>query len=97
MIVVDGVERVDVHEAAALAGRSPETVRRWVWSGRVDAVKSGNKLLVRRSDIAPSRAPEDDHLSLGAWQSLLAPADGSNAAVSARDLIADDRDARARR
>jgi excisionase family DNA binding protein len=96
MIVVDGVERVDVQEAARLAGRSAETVRRWVWSGRVDAVKSGNKLLLRRSDVAP-RAPEEERLSLTAWQELLAPADGSHAGGSARDLIADDRDARARR
>jgi excisionase family DNA binding protein len=97
MIVVDGVERVDVHEAALLAGRSPETVRRWVWTGRVDAVKSGNKLLVRRSDVAARPDVEGRRLALGAWQELLAPADRSKPGVSARDLIAEDRDARAGR
>jgi excisionase family DNA binding protein len=97
MIVVDGVERVDVHEAALLAGRSPETVRRWVWTGRVDAVKSGNKLLVRRSDVAARPDVEGQRLALGAWQELLAPADRSKSGVSARDLVAEDRDARAGR
>jgi excisionase family DNA binding protein len=42
---------LDVAAAASVAGRSAETVRRWVWSGRLRAHKRGNKLLIARSDL----------------------------------------------
>jgi len=38
-------------EAGALANRSPETIRRWVWSGRLHARREGNRLLVTRDDV----------------------------------------------
>lgn len=44
-------EEIDVVAAAAIAGRSAETVRRWVWSGRLRAHKRGNKLLISRADL----------------------------------------------
>jgi len=44
-------DELDVAAAAAMAGRSTETVRRWVWSGRLRAHKRGNKLLIARSDL----------------------------------------------
>ncbi|MGI8700081.1 MAG: helix-turn-helix domain-containing protein [Nocardioidaceae bacterium] len=40
-----------VKEAATLAHRSPETIRRWVWSGRLSARREGNRLLVTRDDV----------------------------------------------
>lgn len=55
--MADAADRVDqpgelhVREAARLAGRSPETVRRWIWSGRLSARKQGNRLLVARGDL----------------------------------------------
>jgi excisionase family DNA binding protein len=42
---------LDVVAAAAVAGRSAETVRRWVWSGRLRAHRRGNKLLIARADL----------------------------------------------
>lgn len=44
-------EMVDVRRAALLIGRHPETVRRWVWSGRLSARREGNRLLVARRDV----------------------------------------------
>lgn len=44
-------ELLDVRRAATLAGRHPETVRRWVWSGRLPAQRRGNRLLVARADV----------------------------------------------
>jgi excisionase family DNA binding protein len=44
-------DELDVAAAAAVAGRSAETVRRWVWSGRLRAHRRGNKLLIARSDL----------------------------------------------
>ncbi len=44
-------EQLDIAAAASVAGRWAETVRRWVWSGRLRAHKRGNKLLIARSDL----------------------------------------------
>ena len=98
MIVVDGVAMVDVREAAELSRRTPETIRRWVWSGRVHSVKNGNKLFVRRDDVAAdSDAPADEPaLSLLEWAKSL-PRKSDATGASARDLVLKDRDARASR
>ena len=42
---------LDVRGAARLAGRSPETIRRWIWSGRLSARKQGNRLVIARRDL----------------------------------------------
>lgn len=67
---------LDVREAAALARRSSETVRRWVWSGRLPATRVGRKLLVARRDVeqimsggaTPTPEPQ---LSLREWARLV--------------------------
>ncbi len=90
---------VDVREAAELSRRTPETIRRWVWTGRVQWVKNGNKLFVRRADVAAASgdAPGDElALTLREWVKRL-PRDGGSTGVSARDLVLDDRDTRAGR
>jgi excisionase family DNA binding protein len=50
-----------VPEAARRAGRSPETIRRWIWSGRLPSEKVGNQHLVDAealdSIVTPSRPP----------------------------------------
>ena len=43
-------EFVTVREAANESGRNMETVRRWIWSGKLPAKKLGNQLFIRRSD-----------------------------------------------
>lgn len=42
---------IDVRQAAREAGRSAETVRRWVWSGRLGARKQGRRLLIDRNQL----------------------------------------------
>jgi hypothetical protein len=97
MIVIDGVEMVDVREAAELSHRTPETIRRWVWSGRVAAVKDGNKLFVRRSDVASSVSRDRDSAhSLREWARRL-PRRETGTGASAADLVLDDRAERAGR
>ena len=94
MMVVDGVEMVDVHEAADLVHRTPETVRRWVWSGRVPAVKKGQKLFVpRRAVLAATgrELPNADRPTLREWADSVPPASASAQRSSARDLVLDDR------
>jgi excisionase family DNA binding protein len=40
------LQEISVREAARRTGRSPETVRRWIWSGRLPATKRGNTYYV---------------------------------------------------
>lgn len=97
MIVVDGVEMMDVREAARIADRSAETIRRWVWTGRLPARRDGNRLLLERSAVlalvnGASRAGPEAQLSgLAAWakraHALQRPVPGSSAA----DLVLEDR------
>lgn len=73
MFVIDGVEMLDVRAAALLARRTPETVRRWVWSGRIPAIRQGNRLLVSRHDVEDvvrgvGRSPEPPTLATWARQ-----------------------------
>lgn len=102
MIVLDGVEMLDVREAARLARRTPETVRRWVWSGRLSARREGNRLLVPRRDVeslvrGESSAPR---LSLADWSDAVQAQRGAGVLgkfarkASAADLVLDDRAAR---
>lgn len=87
---------LDVRHAAAVAGRHPETVRRWVWSGRLPALRRGNRLLVARGDVealvAGSAQPV---LSLAAWadraRAALEQSPGDGRIGSAADLVIEDR------
>lgn len=40
-----------VREAARLAQRTPGTVRRWIWDGKLPAQKLGNQLFIKRADL----------------------------------------------
>lgn len=64
-----------VREAAARVGRTEETVRRWIWSGRLAATKRGNTLFIDEDDLPaagdigrPSYPPHrPEALTLAAW------------------------------
>jgi excisionase family DNA binding protein len=43
---------ISVREAAKECGRNMETVRRWIWGGKLPAQKLGNQLFIKRSDFA---------------------------------------------
>jgi excisionase family DNA binding protein len=50
-------ELMTVRDVANVCHRSEETVRRWIWSGKLSATKLGNQLFVKRSDIEAMSAP----------------------------------------
>ena len=45
-------ELISVREAAQECGRNMETIRRWIWGGKLPAEKLGNQLFIKRSDLA---------------------------------------------
>lgn len=45
-------ELISVRAAAKECGRNTETVRRWIWAGKLPAEKLGNQLFIKRSDFA---------------------------------------------
>jgi excisionase family DNA binding protein len=44
-------ELISVKEAAQKCGRNTETVRRWIWSGKLNAEKLGNQLFIKKSAL----------------------------------------------
>ena len=92
---IDGVDMVGIREAATLVERTPETVRRWVWSGRLPAVKKGNRLLVNRADLREvatgQSAPDGPALTLAEWRATVAEHLIRKTGRTASDLVLADR------
>src|ERR1700730_3379218 len=90
-------DELDIRDAARLTGRSTETIRRWVWAGRVRARKSGKRLLVLRGDLGALAGTDRKLLSLREWRGL-ANAARRRAPLgrSASDLVVGDRKERSR-
>ncbi len=60
-----------VPEAARLANRNPETIRRWIRSGRLGASKVGTQHVIEEGDLEVLIATDDDLLSLPeAWRTM---------------------------
>lgn len=93
MLTIDGVDVLDVREAALHVGRTPETVRRWVWSGKVTAIRQGHRLLIPRTDLDSAVADRDQdqsRMSLADWAACV-PRVESPQASSASALVLEDR------
>jgi excisionase family DNA binding protein len=57
-----------VPQAARIVGRDPETVRRWIRSGKLRARRIGTQHVIDEADLAEV-APEDGSLPLpSAWR-----------------------------
>jgi excisionase family DNA binding protein len=98
-------EEITVREAARRAHRSAETIRRWIWSGRLPAEKRGNVYYVdiahlERITVIYEAGHADGAASAGDLQAWLGDLDEWKAAlsgpagVSAAELIIEDRHAR---
>jgi excisionase family DNA binding protein len=86
-------DELTILDAAALVHRSAETVRRWVWSGRLKARKSGKHLLVLRRDVEALAGEGRRSLGLKEWAKLAEQVLGrpKRGGRSAADLVLDDR------
>ncbi len=94
-------EMIDVRSAAALLGRHPETVRRWVWSGRLAAQRQGNRLLMARADVEAVAASRGRALTnLAAWtdraRAARKAAGAGVSGSSAAEVVIEDRAQRSR-
>ncbi|MBA3300907.1 MAG: helix-turn-helix domain-containing protein [Thermoleophilaceae bacterium] len=94
-------DMIDVRGAAALVRRHPETVRRWVWSGRLAARRQGNRLLMVRADVEAIAASEGRALtSLAAWvdraRAVREAAEATVSGSSAAEFVIEDRAQRSR-
>jgi len=93
-VKASAADEVDVKTAAQVAGRTAETIRRWVWSGRLSARKRGNRLVVARRDVeALAGGGERRPLSLVEWTRLAEAAMRSRRGphASAADLVIEER------
>ena len=81
-------ELISVRQAAVECGRNPETIRRWIWSGKLPAEKLGNQLFVKRIALesycremagAPDEAAAKEVRGIGSGFET-----GSKAAVNSR-------------
>jgi excisionase family DNA binding protein len=68
-----------VPEAARRAGRSPETIRRWIWSGRLPSEKVGNQHVIEEAALEAllpaAREAEREPIDVpGEWSEWLARA-----------------------
>jgi hypothetical protein len=85
---------LDVKAAALLAGRTAETIRRWVWSGRLSARRRGNRLVLARGDVeALAGGGRRRPLSLAEWARLAEAAMRGRPGPhkSAADLVIEER------
>ena len=51
MVINTEGKLISVREASAVCGRNMETVRRWIWGGKLPAQKLGNQLFIKRSAL----------------------------------------------
>ncbi|MGH3873389.1 MAG: helix-turn-helix domain-containing protein [Pseudonocardiaceae bacterium] len=60
-----------VREAARRVSRAEETIRRWIWAGKLPARKLGQSYQVRESDLDAIAAsvplPREPEFRLGEW------------------------------
>lgn len=90
-------ELLDVRQAASLAQRTPETIRRWVWSGRLPAQRRGRRLMVARVDVLRlTTGPVVEIGDLSQWHERALDharesSGRSSAPGSAADLVLEDR------
>lgn len=91
---------LDVRGAAVLVGRHPETVRRWVWSGRLAARRQGNRLMMARVDVEAIASQRGAVIGLTEWADRAHGAHrargASGSGLSAAELVIEDRANRSR-
>lgn len=56
-----------VIEAAQRIGRHPETIRRWIWSGRVRSEKVGGRHMISEGELRRIPSADSAKPALGVW------------------------------
>lgn len=91
-------EWIGVQRAAMLVRRHPETIRRWIWSGRLSARRDGNRLAVARDEVEALARQTANDISLREWADRARSARASSQQAGRRrsgaDLVIEDRRSR---
>jgi len=74
---------ITIRDAARECGRTAETVRRWIWAGKLPAQKLGNQLFVRRADL-PCRSERDRQRRIAERLAVLARIDANRERIYRR-------------
>lgn len=69
MAIAQKPELLDIRRAAELVERHPETIRRWVWTGKLNAIRQGNRLMVEREALFEA-AGQPCKLTLAEWAEM---------------------------
>jgi excisionase family DNA binding protein len=100
-------DELTVRQAARRVGRAEETVRRWIWSGRLPARKLGNVYYVRVADVdalstggsIPRPRAEPTRLTMSEWLEKVARWKATSQGLksqgprrSAADLVREERE-----
>jgi excisionase family DNA binding protein len=101
MSTTTGRRELTVRQAARRARRAEETIRRWIWSGRLPARKRGHTYVVLEQDLDATlaqRRPRAERpapgTTLGEWLDEVERFKASSSARwrgSASDLVLEDR------
>jgi excisionase family DNA binding protein len=62
VVIKNKDEKITVRQAAKECGRNAETIRRWIWSGKLPAEKMGNQLYIKLSDLSLCRHEKENKL-----------------------------------
>ena len=74
--------KITVPVAARRVGRNPETIRRWIWSGKLPSEKVGTQHLVDERDlerVAGQGSTQSEEERRAAWTAWLADLDDLHA------------------
>ena len=61
MHTMKNVDMLSVEEAATRIGKAPETIRRWIAAGTIEAVKDGYHVSIPAAALAPFLGRSCDH------------------------------------
>ncbi|MEW6583581.1 MAG: helix-turn-helix domain-containing protein [Actinomycetota bacterium] len=62
---------ITVPQAARLVGRNPETIRRWIWSGRLASQRVGTQHLVEEDEVHRIAAAPAGSRAWSEWLDLV--------------------------
>lgn len=77
---------ITVPEAARKAKRNPETVRRWIWAGKLRSRKLGNQHMIEEEDLGRVLAEQAGSSDKPSWEEWYRGLKALNARIDSSKL-----------